>query len=145
MQVFEAMTPDVVRVTPDVTLMEAARTMKDLDIGPLPVCEGDRLLGMVTDRDITIRATAEGRDPRATPVSAVMTMDVVCCHESDDIRAAAKMMQDAQLRRLLVVNDEGRLVGIVSLGDLVLQTGDEKLAGHTLEKVSEPAETESVS
>lgn len=145
MQVFEAMTPDVVRVTPDVSLMEAARTMKDLDIGPLPVCEGDRLLGMVTDRDITVRATAEGRDPRETPVSDIMTMDVVCCHEADDIRAAAKLMQDAQLRRLLVVNDDGRLVGIVSLGDLVLQTGDEKLAGRTLEKVSEPSEGESAS
>jgi CBS domain-containing protein len=145
MQVFEAMTPDVVRVTPDVSLMEAARTMKDLDIGPLPVCEGDRLLGMVTDRDITVRATAEGRDPRETPVSDIMTMDVVCCHEADDIRAAAKLMQEAQLRRLLVVNDTGKLVGIVSLGDIVLQSGDEKLAGKTLEKVSEPAETESAS
>jgi len=143
MQVFEAMTPDVVRVTPDVTLMDAARTMKDLNIGPLPVCDGERLLGMVTDRDITVRATAEGRDPRRTPVSDVMSSEVVCCHESDDIRVAAKLMQEAQLRRLLVINDRGRLVGIVSLGDLVLQTGDEELAGHTLEKVSEPAPTTS--
>jgi CBS domain-containing protein len=142
MQVFEAMTPDVVRVTPGVTLMEAARTMKNLDIGPLPVCEGDRLLGMVTDRDITVRATAEGRDPQQTLVSEVMTTDVVCCHEADDIRAAARLMQLTQLRRLLVVDDEGRLVGIVSLGDLVLQTGDEKLAGQTLEKVSEPSDPE---
>ena len=145
MQVFEAMTPDVVRVTPEVTLMEAARTMKDLDIGPLPVCEGDRLLGMVTDRDITVRATAEGRDPRLTPVGDIMTTAVVCCHEADDIQSAARLMQLTQLRRLLVVNDDGRLVGIVSLGDLVLQTGDEKLAGHTLEKVSEPALDESQS
>jgi CBS domain-containing protein len=144
MQVFEAMTPDVVRVTPDVTLMEAARTMRNLDIGPLPVCEGDHLLGMVTDRDITVRATAEGRDPQQTPVGDVMTTEVVCCHEADDIRAAAKLMQETQLRRLLVVNDDGRLVGIVSLGDLVLQTGDEKLAGKTLEKVSEPAAGETV-
>ena len=145
MQVFEAMTPDVVRVTPETTLMEAARAMKDLDIGPLPVCQADRLLGMITDRDITIRATAEGRDPRSTPVSDIMTSDAVCCHESDDVRTAAALMQQMQLRRLLVVNDDGRLVGIVSLGDLVLQTGDEKLAGRTLEKVSEPAESESAS
>lgn len=145
MQVFEVMTPDVVSVAPDVTLMDAARTMKDLDIGPLPVCDGDRLLGMVTDRDITVRATAEGRDPCQTAVSEVMTIDVVCCHEADDIRAAAKLMQEAQLRRLLVVDDDGQLVGIVSLGDLVLQTGDEKLAGETLEKVSEPVETEKAS
>jgi CBS domain-containing protein len=139
------MTPDVVRVTPEVTLMEAAQTMRNLDIGPLPVCEGDHLLGMVTDRDITVRATAEGRDPRLTAVGDIMTTEVVCCHEADDIRAAAKLMQEAQLRRLLVINDDGRLVGIVSLGDLVLQSGDEKLAGHTLEKVSEPVESESQS
>jgi CBS domain-containing protein len=140
MQVFEAMTPDVVRVTPEVTLMVAARAMRNLDIGPLPVCEGDRLLGMITDRDITVRATAEGRDPQQTPVSDVMSTDVVCCHEGDDIRAAAKLMQEMQLRRLLVVDDDGRLVGIVSLGDLVLQTGDEVLAGKTLEKVSQPTD-----
>ena len=144
MQVFQAMTPDVVCVTPEATLMEAARTMKSLDIGPLPVCKGDRLLGMVTDRDITVRATAAGRDPRKTPVSDVMSTEVVCCHEADDIRVAARLMQDAQLRRLLVVDDDGRLVGIVSLGDLALQSGDEKLTGETLEKVSEPAASESV-
>ena len=145
MQVFEVMTPDVVSVTPEVTLMDAARTMKHLDIGPLPVCAGDRLLGMITDRDITVRATAEGRDPCQTAVSEVMTTDVVCCHEAADIREAAKLMQEAQLRRLLVVDDKGHLVGIVSLGDLVLQTGDKKLAGKTLEKVSEPVETEKAS
>jgi CBS domain-containing protein len=145
MQVFEVMTPDVVRVTPEVTLMDAARTMRHLDIGPLPVCDGDRLLGMVTDRDITVRATAEGRDPCQTAVSEVMTTEVVCCHEDDDIREAAKLMQDAQLRRLLVVDDDGQLVGIVSLGDLALQTGDEKLSAQTLERVSEPAETERAS
>ena len=145
MQVYEAMTPHVVRVAPKVTLMEAARTMKNLDIGPLPVCEGDRLLGMVTDRDITVRATAEGCDPRQTPVGDIMTTSVVCCHEADDVREAARLMQLTQLRRLLVVNDDGKLVGIVSLGDLVLQTGDEKLAGETLEKVSEPTGPESQS
>ena len=138
MQVFEAMTPDVISVAPDATLVEAARTMKTLDIGPLPVCVGSELLGMITDRDITVRATAEGLDPRETLVRDVMTAEVVCCHASDDVRTAARIMQVAQLRRLLVVNDGGRLVGIVSLGDLVLQTGDEKLAGETLEKVSEP-------
>jgi CBS domain-containing protein len=113
--------------------------MRNLDVGPLPVVDRGKLVGVVTDRDITIRATAEGRDPRLTPVEEVMTRDVVACREDDDVRVAAKLMQDAQLRRLLVVDGLGRLVGIVSLGDLVLQTGDEKLAGETLEKVSEPA------
>lgn len=144
MQVSEAMTRDVVSVTPHVTITEAARTMKRLDVGPLPVCEGDQLLGLVTDRDITVRATAEGRDPMQTPVSDVMTAEVVCCLDTDDIRDAAKLMQKNQLRRLLVVNANGKLVGIVSQADLILKTGDEKLAGETLEKVSEPnAEIES--
>jgi len=139
MQVFEAMTPDVVSVLPDTRLVDAALAMRNLDVGPLPVVDEGKLVGVVTDRDITIRATAEGRDPRITPVEEVMTREVVACREDDDVRTAAKLMQDAQLRRLLVVDPLGRLVGIVSLGDLVLQTGDEKLAGETLEKVSEPA------
>ena len=139
MQVFEAMTPEVVSVPPETTLVDAAQMMKELDVGPLPVCDGDRLLGMITDRDIIVRAIAEGRDPRATEVRDVMTTEIVCCRENDDVRGAAKLMQESQLRRLLVVNEEGRLVGIVSLGDIVLQTGDPKLAGKTLEKVSEPS------
>jgi CBS domain-containing protein len=139
MQVFEAMTPEVVSVPPETTLVDAAQTMKELDVGPLPVCDGDQLLGMVTDRDIIVRAIAEARDPRTTEVREIMTSEVVCCREADDVRQAAKLMQEQQLRRLLVVNDEGRLVGIVSLGDIVLQTGDDKLAGKTLEKVSEPS------
>jgi len=139
MQVFEAMTPDVVSVLPDTKLVDAALAMRNLDVGPLPVVDEGRLVGVITDRDITVRATAEGRDPRITEVSEVMTPEIVACREDDDVRIAARMMQDAQLRRLLVVDDRGLLVGIVSLGDLVLQTGDDQLAGETLEKVSEPA------
>ncbi len=139
MQVFEVMTPDVVSVSPETTLMEVAKTMKDLDVGPMPICDGDRLLGVITDRDITVRATARGLDPRNTEVRHVMTPEVVCCGESDDVRQAARQMQDAQLRRLLVVSSEGRLVGIVSLGDIALQVGQDELTGQTLEKVSEPA------
>jgi CBS domain-containing protein len=138
MQVFEAMTPDVVSVPPQATLVEAARIMKEKDVGPLPVCDGRRLMGVITDRDITVRAIAEGRDPRTTLVEEVMTPEVVACLEQDDVVKAAELMQQEQLRRLLVIDGEGGLVGIVSLGDLVLQTGDDKLAGETLEKVSEP-------
>jgi CBS domain-containing protein len=139
MQVYEAMTPDVVSVGPGATLMEAAQAMRNLDVGPLPVCEGERLVGMITDRDITIRATAMGQDPRTTQVREVMTPEVVCCLETDEVSRVAQVMQEAQLRRLLVVSGEGRLVGIVSLGDLAVQTGDDKLAGETLERVSEPS------
>jgi CBS domain-containing protein len=139
MQVFEAMTPEVVSVLPDTTIVDAALVMKNLDIGPLPVVDAGRLVGVITDRDITVRATAEGLDPLTTHVSDVMTREVVACREDDDVRHAAQLMQDVQLRRLLVVDDSGNLTGIVSIGDLALQTGDDKLSGHTLEKVSEPA------
>lgn len=138
MKVFEAMTPDVVTVGPDAPLTQAARLMRESDIGPLPVCEGKRIIGMLTDRDITVRATAEGRDPNATRVDEVMTPEVICCLEGDDIERAAQLMQSAQLRRLIVVDAAGRLAGIVSLGDLALQTGDDALSGQTLERVSEP-------
>ena len=138
MKVFETMTPDVVMVGPAGSLAEAARLMKENDIGTLPVCDAGRLIGMLTDRDITVRATAEGRDPQVTRVEEIMTPEVVCCLASDDVQQAADVMQRAQLRRLLVIDAEGRLSGIVSLGDIVLQTGDEKLAGETLERVSEP-------
>jgi CBS domain-containing protein len=139
MNVFEVMTPDVVSVGPEATLMEAAQAMKDLDVGPLPICDGGSLIGVITDRDITVRSTARGFDPRTTEVRQVMTPDVVYCREDDDVRQAARQMQDAQLRRLLVVNPSGRLVGIVSLGDIALQAGQDELTGQTLEKVSEPA------
>ena len=138
MKVFEAMTPDVVTVAPDAALTLAARLMRESDIGPLPVCEGKRIVGMLTDRDITVRATAEGRDPNTTRVDEVMTPEVICCLEGDEIERAAGLMQSAQLRRLIVVDAEGRLAGIVSLGDLALQTGDDALSGQTLERVSEP-------
>jgi CBS domain-containing protein len=139
MRVFEAMTPNVVSVLPDTTVMDAALTMRNLDVGPLPVVNAGRLLGVVTDRDLTVRAAAEGLDPRTTRVAEVMTHEVVTCREGDDVRGAARLMQDARVRRLMVVDGEGRLTGIVSLGDIVLQTGDERLAGETLERVSEPA------
>ena len=138
MRVSEAMTREVVTVLPDALLVDAARLMRDADIGPLPVCEKGRILGMLTDRDITVRAVASGKDPQSTRVVEVMTPEVVSCFESDDVRRAAEIMQSAQLRRLLVVSSDGRLAGIVSLGDLALQTGDEELTGETLERVSEP-------
>ena len=138
MKVFEVMTSRVVTVTPDAPLALAARLMKEADVGPLPVCEGRQVIGMLTDRDITVRATADGRDPNTTRVDEVMTPEAVCCLEHDDVRRAAQLMQAAQLRRLLVVDADGRLAGIVSLGDLALQAGDEELAGETLERVSEP-------
>jgi CBS domain-containing protein len=117
-EVREVMTPDVVSIPPELTLQDAASIMKTLDVGSLPVSDGERLIGVITDRDITVRAIAEGRDPRTTDVADVMSAEVVCCHEDDEVQRAARLMQREQLRRLLVVDAGGRLVGVVSLGDL---------------------------
>ena len=138
MQVKDVMTRGVECVSPDATLQDAARKMKDLDVGPLPVCDNDRLAGMLTDRDIVVRAVAEGRDPRSAKVREAMTEGIDYCFEDDDVGQAAGLMRQRQVRRLVVLNRDKRLVGIVSLGDLAVETGDEQLAGNTLEAVSEP-------
>jgi CBS domain-containing protein len=140
MQVREVMTRGVECARPDDTLQDAARKMRNLDVGPLPVCENDRLTGMVTDRDITIRAVAEGKDPRDARVRDVMSEGVEYCFEDDAVEEAARHMKDHQIRRLVVLNRDKRMVGIVSLGDLAVDTGDEQLAGETLERISEPAD-----
>lgn len=139
MRVKEVMTTHVEVIHPDSTLQAAAARMKARDVGPLPVCEGDRLVGMLTDRDITVRATAEGEDPTTIRVRDVMTPDILYCFDDDLVSTAARIMQDNQVRRLVVLNRDKRLVGIVSLGDLAVETGDDELAGQTLEQVSEPA------
>ena len=139
-KVSEVMTRAVDVISPEATLDEAAERMKRLDVGPLPVCDGDRLLGMITDRDITVRATAESRDPTTTRVSEIMTPEVVFTYEDEDVKNAAQLMQEHQLRRLVVLNRDKKLVGIVSLGDLAVETKDDKLKGQVLEDVSKPAE-----
>ena len=139
MKVREVMTRDVAVVHPDSTLQEAADRMRQFNVGPLPVCVNDRLVGMITDRDITVRATAEAIPPGLGQVCDVMTPNVVYCLEDEPVQQAAQLMKEHQIRRLVVLNSEKRLVGIVSLGDLAVETGDEQLAGETLERVSESA------
>lgn len=124
MTVGDVMTRGVEVAAPDTTLQQAALTMRSLDIGPLPVCDGKRLVGMVTDRDITVRATAAGRDPRSTMVSEVMTPISIYCFAEQDIRHAAWLMSQYQIRRLPVLDQSKRLVGIVSLGDLAVRDND---------------------
>jgi CBS domain-containing protein len=136
-QVFEAMTHDVVWVSPEVTLASAARTMKCFDVGILPVCENNRLLGLVTDRDIVVRAAAEGRDPEHARVAEVMSTEITCCLETDEVQDAARRMLGWQVHRLLVVDRYGKLVGVVSLADLIRKTGDSRIAGAILDMVSE--------
>jgi len=140
MKVREAMTARPECVGPDDTLDQAARKMKNLDVGPVPVCENDRLVGMLTDRDIVVRCVAEGQDARSAKVRDAMSEGVEYCFEEDDVQEAARRMKDKQVRRLVVLNEDKRLVGIVSLGDLAVETGgDEETAGKTLEAVSQPS------
>lgn len=138
MHVREVMTPGVECVDPEDTLQQAAEKMKALNIGPLPVCENDLLVGMLTDRDITVRSTAEGQDPWTDKVRDAMTSGVVWCFDDQEVDYAAQLMKEKKLRRLVVLNRAGRMVGIVSLGDLAVVTGNDQLAGNTLEAVSEP-------
>jgi CBS domain-containing protein len=139
MKIRDVMTPDVEYVWPDDTLQEAAVKMKYLDVGPMPVCDRDRIAGMLTDRDITVRAVAKGLDPRSTRVREVMSHAVVSCYEDEDTEDAARLMQERQVRRILVRNRHERLVGIVSLGDLATETDDPHRIGQVLQDVSEPA------
>ena len=139
MQLKEVMTRGVEVVRPNTGLKQAAEKMKDLDIGALPVSDGKSLIGMLTDRDITVRAVAEGRDPLVTEVKDVMTTDVVYCFEDQDVKEAAQIMADRQIRRLPIIDRDKRLVGIVSLGDLAVDISDDSVASDALEGISEPA------
>ena len=138
MKIREVMTREVIGISPERTLRDAAELMRALDVGPLPVVEHGRLAGMVTDRDIVVRGIALGLDPQSTPVRSVMSEGAFTCHLEDDVVQAAEQMRELQVRRLLVVDDRGHLVGLVSLADLVLDVQDESLAGRTLEGISEP-------
>ena len=125
-------------IGPDDSLFEVSVLMKTLDIGWLPICENGRLIGTVTDRDIVIRALAEGYNPSITGVRQVMSRVVIYCFDDQEIWNAAQMMEANKIRRLPVLNREKRLVGIVSLGDLAVRTGAENMAGRILERISEP-------
>jgi len=139
MKLGDIMTLDVERVRPGDTLHEAARKMKSLDVGLMPVCgDNDKIVGMLTDRDITIRATAEGVDPKHTRVQDVMSEEVIWCFEDRDADDAAKLIQERQVRRLLVMSRDKRLVGILSLGDMARTANGTDPAGDALKAISEP-------
>ena len=139
MHVFEVMTRNVECTQPSASILDAARQMKKLDVGALPVCSGqERLIGMITDRDIVLRCVADGRDMNETKVQDIMTPDVEYCFEDQPVEHAARLMHDKQIRRLVVLHDDHKLCGIVSLGDLAVDT-DERLVGSALEGISQPA------
>jgi CBS domain-containing protein len=136
MKVREVMTRDVQTVRPDQPVREAASFMLSADAGSIPVLDGDRLIGMITDRDIAVRGVAKGYGPD-TPVRELMTDDIICARDDDDVDDVASKMSEAQVRRLPVIDGDHRLCGIVSLGDLS-RDADEDAASEALEGVSEP-------
>jgi CBS domain-containing protein len=136
MKVSEVMTRDVQTIQPDQTAREAASFMLNADAGSIPVTDGGRLIGMITDRDIAVRGVAKGNGPD-TPVRELMTDDLVVVRIDDDVEEAATKMSDAQVRRLPVIDQDERLCGIVSLGDLSREA-DTECASEALEGVTQP-------
>lgn len=136
MKVREAMTPDVCLAHPDRTIREAAQMMTEHDIGALPVGEDDRLVGMITDRDIAVRAIANGLGPD-TPIRSVMSEQVMYCFEDEDLTDVAHNMGDIKVRRLPVLDREKRMIGIVSLSDVALYE-DSKETGRAVASICIP-------
>jgi CBS domain-containing protein len=136
MKISEVMTRDVQTVRPDQPVQQAASFMLSADAGSIPVTDGNRLVGMITDRDIAVRGVAKGYGPD-TQVRDLMSADVICVREDDDVDDVASKMSQAQVRRLPVIDDSQQLCGIVSLGDLSRETDDDS-ASQALEGVSQP-------
>jgi len=134
MKVSKCMTRDVELVNPAQTIREAAQMMADLDAGALPVQQDDRLVGMITDRDIAVRAVAQGKSPE-TPVRDVMSPEVLYCFDDQEIEDVSRNMGEVKVRRLPVVNRDKRLVGIISIGDLALKE-EQTLTGSTIARIS---------
>lgn len=138
MKLNEIMTSDVEVIHPMDTLQTAAQKMRDRDIGFLPVCDGDRLIGVLTDRDLITRALADGMDAKAMLGRDLATSPAIYCFDDQNIDEAAKLMHDNQIRRLVVLQrGDKRMVGVVSLGDLAINV-DDKLTGEVLQSISEP-------
>jgi CBS domain-containing protein len=137
MKLKDIMTREVEVIHPDDPLQIAAQKMRDRDIGFLPVCDGDRLIGVVSDRDIIVRVIAEGRDSKAMMGRNLATAPVIYCFEDQDVDEAAQIMQENQIRRLVILNRDKRLVGVVSLGDLAMNRSADQ-SGEVLQSVSEP-------
>ncbi len=131
----EIMTRNVKTAGCAATLQEVAALMRDGDMGAMPVVENGRLIGIVTDRDIVVRAIADGRNA-STPIGAVMTTDVFSVNENDFVFEAIRLMGDKQVRRVPIVNDKGELAGIIAMADVALETEDQNEIAETLEEIS---------
>lgn len=139
MQVRDVMTRDVQSLPPTHTVFDAATLMRDIDVGSVPVWDGRALIGIVTDRDIVVRVVAEGRDPRTVRLQDAVTPDPIHVAPEMPVEQAKEIMGQYQVRRLPVL-EGGRLVGIVSLGDLAVKTPSDEKTGEALEQVSQPAQ-----
>ena len=137
MKLNQIMTREVEVIYPDDTLKTAAQKMRDRDIGFLPVCDGDRLIGVLTDRDLITRALAEGTESKAMLGRDLVTSPAIYCFDDQSVDEAAKLMHDNQIRRLVILSRDKRMVGVVSLGDLAMNIDDKK-SGDVLQSVSEP-------
>jgi CBS domain-containing protein len=137
-QLKDLMSRDVKVISPDMTIGEAAKKMRDGDFGMMPVGENDRMIGTISDRDIAIRAVAEGKDA-GTKVRDVMTEGIAWVYEDDSVEKAATIMSKRQVRRLPVVNRDKRLVGIVALGDFAVEKSEIKPAAEALAEISKPS------
>ncbi len=136
-KVEEVMTSRPRAVSPETPVAEAAQLMESEDVGALPILEGEQLAGMVTDRDIVVRAIAKGKDPRGMPVREVSSRDVVSVRADEDLSEALRLMASHQIRRLPVVDDDNRLVGVLSQADVAMEA-KEKQVGEMVEEISKP-------
>ena len=139
MQAKKIMTPDVECISPEMPIQEAAGKMKSLDVGFLPVCENDKLIGTITDRDIVLRVVAEGRNIGDCTARDVMGQDQDVCwrYDDDSVDDIADYMAEKTIRRVLILNHDKRLVGVISIGDLAQARGEQKKAGETIKEISE--------
>lgn len=140
MQVHEVMHKELRTAAPDTKLTEVAKLMREGDFGVVPVCRDDEVIGMITDRDIVVRAVAESKNVSNCRAEDVMTTDVLSCRETDDVEEVAQTMSERQVRRVVVLDAQGKLTGIVSLGDLARE--DLLKAGRALGNISEPKHNE---
>jgi len=138
MKVKEIMSSNIVQIANDASLVKAAQKMQSADVGALPVQKDNKTIGLITDRDIVVRAISAELDPVATPVGEVMSPEVICCSEDDEIETAEKMMEENKVHRLVVLDRNNIVVGMISLGDLALKTSNEHLAYRALERICEP-------
>jgi CBS domain-containing protein len=142
MKVRDVMTRSVESVAPDSDLVAVARKMKELNVGSIPVMEGERLMGIITDRDIVVRAIAEGKNCQGEPVRNHLTPNPTTVTPDSDVKEAADIMAREQIRRLPVV-ESGKLVGFLAIGDLAVDSGRDRMVGDALEQISEPAKPRS--